>query len=95
MNLTGFGFYAMLFRYRQHVSGGNQMSAHEEAVTKEDLKRFKEGIAHEFHFISEGLGDQIKFVAEGHSVLVKRFDRMEKENERQHLEASSHQTALF
>ena len=72
------------------------MSAREQAASKEDLKDlqkdlklFKEEIVHEFHVVSEGLGDQIKLVAEGHSVLVERLDRIEKENERQHLETRS------
>jgi hypothetical protein len=72
------------------------MSPHEEAVTKKDLrdlqkdlKLFKEEIVHEFHVASEGLGDQIKLVAEGHAGLFKRLDRLEKENERQHLETRS------
>jgi ABC-type oligopeptide transport system ATPase subunit len=72
------------------------MSAQEEAVTKADLKDlqkdlnlFKEEIVHEFHVVSEGLGDQIKLVAEGHAGLVKRLDRLEKENERQHQETRS------
>jgi len=49
--------------------------------------------AHEFHVISEGLIDQIKLLTEGHSGIVERLgrmdarlDRIEKENERQHLE---------
>lgn len=49
--------------------------------------------AHEFHHISEGLIDQIKLLAEGHSGIIDRLnrmdarlDRMEKENERQHQE---------
>ena len=57
-----------------------------EASTKEDLKKFKEEIIHEFHIISEGLIDQIKLLAEGHSGIIDRLDRMEKENERQHQE---------
>jgi len=72
------------------------MSTREQAASKEDLKDlqkdlklFKEEIVHEFHVVSEGLGDQIKLVAEGHSVLVERLDRIEKENERQHLETRS------
>jgi hypothetical protein len=72
------------------------MSTREQAASKEDLKDlqkdlklFKEEIVHEFHVVSEGLGDQIKLVAEGHSGLVKRLDRLEKENERQHLETRS------
>jgi hypothetical protein len=40
----------------------------------------------QFHIISEGLMDQIKLLAEGHAGIVGRLDRMEKENERQHLE---------
>ena len=64
-----------------------------EVSTKEDLKKFKEEIIHEFHLISEGLIDQIKLLAEGHSGIIDRLnrmdvrlDRMEKENERQHIE---------
>jgi acetyl-CoA carboxylase carboxyltransferase component len=57
-----------------------------EAVTKEDMKKFEEEIIHEFHIISEGLIDQIKLLAEGHSGIIDRLDRMEKENERQHSE---------
>ena len=57
-----------------------------EVPTKEDLKKFKEEIIHEFHLISEGLIDQIKLLAEGHSGIIDRLDRMEKENERQHQE---------
>jgi hypothetical protein len=72
------------------------MSTREQAASKEDLKDlqkdlklFKEEIVHEFHVVSEGLGAQIKLVAEGPSVLVERLDRIEKENERQHLETRS------
>ena len=43
-------------------------------------------IIDQFHIISEGLMDQIKLLAEGHAGIVGRLDRMEKENERQHLE---------
>ena len=64
-----------------------------EVPTKEDFKKFKEEIVHEFHVISEGLIDQIKLLAEGHSGIIDRLsridvrlDRMEKENERQHQE---------
>ena len=64
-----------------------------QVVTKEDVEKFKEEIIHEFHVISEGLIDQIKLLAEGHSGIIDRLsridvrlDRMEKENERQHLE---------
>jgi hypothetical protein len=57
-----------------------------EVPTKEDLKKFKEEIVHESHVISEGLIDQIKILAEGQSGIIDRLDRMEKQNERQHLE---------
>ena len=47
----------------------------------------------QFHIISEGLMDQITLLAEEHDGVIdrltgidKRFDHMEKENERQHLE---------
>ena len=46
-------------------------------------------VIHQFHVLSEGLMDHIKLLAEGHAGIVERFDRMEKENERQHLETRS------
>src|SRR4030043_1824410 len=62
-------------------------------ATKKDLKEFKEEIIHQFHIISEGLIDQIKLLAEGHSGIIERLDRvetrldkMEEENKREHLE---------
>jgi RecB family exonuclease len=70
---------------QKKFSGGSK-----EVSTKGDLKKFKEEIV---HVISEGLIDQIKLLAEGHSGIIDRLsgmdvrlDRMEKENERQHLE---------
>jgi hypothetical protein len=65
------------------------LAVRKEVPLKEDLKKFKEEIIHEFHVISEGLTDQIKLLAEGHSGIIDRLDRMEKENERQHLETRS------
>jgi hypothetical protein len=69
------------------------MAAPENVATKEDLKNLKEDIIHQFHIISEGLISQIKLLAEGHTGIIHRLDRvenrldqMEKENERQHLE---------
>jgi acetyl-CoA carboxylase carboxyltransferase component len=59
---------------------------HREASAKEKFKKLKEQIVHQFHVISEGLIHQIKLLAEGHSRVIDRLDRMEKENERQHLE---------
>jgi len=65
-------------------------------ATKKDLKEYKEEIIHQFHIISEGLIDQIKLLAEGHTGIIERLnrmdgrlERMEKENERQHLETRS------
>ena len=64
------------------------MNGHNDGIIKKDLKEFKEEIIHEFHIISEGLIDQIKLVAEGHTGIIdqlktvdKRLDRIEKENE--------------
>ena len=64
-----------------------------DSMTRKDLDSFKEEIIHQFHIVSEGLIDQIKLLAEGHSAIVQhldqietRLERMEKENERQHLE---------
>jgi len=73
------------------------MGANEEFVTKPDLEKslgkFKEEIVHEFHIVAEGLMDHIKLLAEGHSGVIQRLDRietrldhLEKENERQHIE---------
>ncbi|NWG04642.1 MAG: hypothetical protein HXY44_17455 [Syntrophaceae bacterium] len=64
-----------------------------DSATKKDLQNFQEEIIHQFHLISEGLIDQIKLLAEGHTGIIQKLDRvetrldqMEKENERQHLE---------
>jgi len=69
------------------------MGVPEESVIREDLKKFREEIVHEFHAVSEGLLDQIKLLAEGHSAVVQRLDRLgekfgqlRKENEHQHIE---------
>ena len=62
----------------------------------EKMKAFEKRVVDQFHIISEGLIDQIKLLAEGHSGIInrldmvdERLDRMEKENERQHLETRS------
>jgi regulator of replication initiation timing len=44
-----------------------------DGVTKKDLKEFKEEILHQFHIISEGLIDQIKLLAEGHSGIIEQL----------------------
>jgi len=53
------------------------------------LRALEERVVHQFHVISEGLIDQIKLLAEGHTGILSRLDRMEVENERQHLETRS------
>lgn len=53
------------------------MVAHDEFATKADLKEFKDEIIHEFHVVSEGLMDHIKLLAEGHSGVVQRLDRVD------------------
>jgi hypothetical protein len=50
------------------------------------FKGLEERVVNQFHIISEGSMDHIKLLAEGHVGIVERLDRMEKENERQHLE---------
>ncbi len=52
----------------------------------EKLNSFEDRVIHQFHIVAEGLIDQIKLLAEGHSGVIERLGRMEKENERQHLE---------
>jgi hypothetical protein len=61
----------------------------QEGRQDEKLKHLEERIVNQFHIISEGVIDQTKLLAEGHSGILARFDRMEKENERQHLETRS------
>ncbi len=53
------------------------MVAHEEFATKADLKDFKDEIIHEFHVVSEGLMDQIKLLAEGHSGVVQKLEHFD------------------
>ena len=65
------------------------MNTRGDSVTKKDLQAFKDEIIQQFHIISEGLIDQIKLLAEGHSGIIQKLERMEKENERQHLETRS------
>ena len=53
------------------------------------FKGFEEQVVNQFHIISEGLRDEIKLLAEGHSGIIERLDKMERENERQHMETRS------
>ena len=45
------------------------------AATKEDLKKFKEEIIHQFHVISEDVISQVKQVAEGVVNVDEKLDR--------------------
>jgi hypothetical protein len=65
------------------------MNSRKDSVTKKDLRALKDEIIQKFHIISEGLIDQIKLLAEGHSGIIQKLERMEKENGRQHLETRS------
>jgi hypothetical protein len=49
------------------------MDIRKAVVTKEDVKKFKKDIIHEFHIILQGLIDQIKLLAEGHSGIIDRY----------------------
>lgn len=53
------------------------------------FKRLEERVVNQFHIISEGLKDEIRLVAEGHAGIKEKLDRIEKENERQHMETRS------
>ncbi len=43
---------------------------------KENLKKFKEEIIHQFHVVSEGVIDQVKLVAEGVATVNEKLDRI-------------------
>jgi len=68
------------------MKGKNTIGAKGNGITKKDLQSFKDEIIHQFHIISEGLIDQIKLLAEGHSGIIQRLDRIENENKHEHLE---------
>lgn len=53
------------------------------------FKGFEERVVNQFHIISEGLKDEIKLLAEGHAGIIEKLDRIEKENEHQHMETRS------
>jgi len=57
-----------------------------EARVDSKLTGLEARVVNQFHIISEGLVDQIKLLAEGHVGIVHRLDRIEKENEHQHME---------
>ncbi len=68
------------------MKGKSTIGAKGNGITKKDLQSFKDEIIHQFHIVSEGLIDQIKLLAEGHSGIIQRLDRIENENKHEHLE---------
>lgn len=48
---------------------------HKTSKNKEDLKKFKEEIIHQFHVISEDVISQVKQVAEGVANVDEKLDR--------------------
>jgi len=57
--------------------GIRKEGANKDSAIKRDLQDFKEEIIHQFHIISEGLIDQIKLLAEGHSGIIQKLDRVD------------------
>jgi chromosome segregation ATPase len=57
--------------------GRKTLSARQGSATRKDLEDIKKEILHQFHMISEGLIDQIKLLAEGHSGIIQRLDRVD------------------
>jgi len=55
------------------------MPAHDAAVTKEDLKGFKEEIVQQFHVSTEGIRDEVRQVAEGVATVHGKLDRIHQE----------------
>jgi acetyl-CoA carboxylase carboxyltransferase component len=68
------------------MRGKTMTSIRRNSAIKKDLQTFKDEIIEQFHIISEGLIDQIKLLAEEHSGILQRLDRMEDENKREHSE---------
>jgi hypothetical protein len=68
------------------MKGKTTINTQRDSVTKKDLQAFKNEIIQQFHIISEGLMDQIKLLAEGHSGIIQRLDRIEEGNKHEHLE---------
>jgi len=68
------------------MRGKTMTSIRRNSAIKKDLQTFKDEIIEQFHIISEGLIDQIKLLAEGHSGILQRLDRIEDENKREHSE---------
>ena len=56
---------------------------------EDKFKGFEERVVDQFHIISEGLKDEIKLLAEGHAGIIEALSRIERENERQHMETRS------
>jgi hypothetical protein len=68
------------------MKGKTKINSQRNSLTKKDIQTFKDEIIHQFHIISEGLMDQIKLLAEGHSGIIQRLERFEEENKHEHLE---------
>ena len=68
------------------MKGKTMINTQRDSVTKKDLQAFKNEIIQQFHIISEGLLDQIRLLAEGHSGIIQRLVRIEEENRHEHLE---------
>ncbi len=47
--------------------------------SKEDLKKFRDEIVHQFHVVSEGVIDRVKLVADGVGTVNNQLDRTRKE----------------
>jgi len=76
----------------QNIDLDQALKGFENRIDKK-FQGLEERVVNQFHMISEGLVDQIKLLAEGHAGLLERLNyiderlsKMEKENERQHLE---------
>jgi chromosome segregation ATPase len=55
------------------------MTTENTAITKEDLKSFKEEIVHQLHVSTEGIRDDVKQVAEGVDVVDKKIEKTRQE----------------
>ena len=47
--------------------------------SKEDLKKFRDEVVHQFHVVSEDVIDQVKLVADGVATVNNQLDRTRKE----------------
>jgi len=59
----------------ESIDGDKKMRAKKTSGRKEDLKKFKEEIVHQFHIISEDVITQVKQVAEGVANIDEKLER--------------------